>query len=468
MTATVGEQLRNAREQKRLTIEQAAFATRIKPEYLRALEMDEREVIPSQVQAKGFLRLYTGYLNLDSKPLLERWNGILPASEVEIPAVSKPSDDIDALPELISVSEIDTVEENNAELSPEIEISESFEIQDTVAPEKVMNFPPVAEEHLREIGVQLRERRQTVGLQYSDVEKFIHIRAHYLKALEDGQIANLPSFVQGQGMLTNYARFLELDVDSLLLKYAAALQARREALQPASNGTKRIVIRNNGKTSHGLGKYLSADLLISGGVILGLLAFAIWAAISVNNTRIQSIRQTPVSISELLLTTIESSKETIVIQQQGTAVATSVLAGESDGVPEIVNPQPSIAAGTENGQPVQVTVISRQRTWLKIIADGKESLNDRIIPGNAYTFSALTSIELFTGDASAIQIIFNGQDLGKLGNPGQVINLTFNPTGMTTPTSAPIPTATPSLVPTNTPTLTPTVFMTPTVTPFIP
>lgn len=468
MTATVGEQLRNAREQKRLTIEQAAFATRIKAEYLRALEMNEREVIPSQVQAKGFLRLYAGYLNLDPKPLLDYWNGIVPASEIEITAVSIPNDDLDALPEQISVSGIDTGKQNEAEKSPDFEISESFEIQDTVIPAKEGNFPPAAEEHLRDIGDQLRERRQTVGLQYSDVEKFIHIRAHYLKALEDGQIANLPSFVQGQGMLTNYARFLELDVDSLLLKYAAALQARRESLQPVTNGNKRSIIRNNGKSIHGLGKYLSADLLISGGVILGLLAFSIWAAISVNNTRNQTIRQTPVSISELLLTTIEVTPETLENQQQGTVAATSVLAGESDGVPDIVNLQPSLAAGTENGQPVQVTVISRQRTWLKIITDGKESLNDRIIPGNAYTFSALTSIELYTGDASAIQVIYNGQDLGSLGNPGQVINLAFNPTGMTTPTSAPIPTATPSLAPTSTPTLTPTVFMTPTVTPFIP
>ena len=468
MTATVGEQLRKAREQKRLTVEQAAFATHIKPEYLRALEMDEREVIPSLVQAKGFLRLYAGYLNLYTRSLLDQWNGIASASASIIQVIAAPGDESGALPEPLSIVSTEAEEENDEELSPEEELSETFEIQDAVAPAKPSGFPPAAEEYFRDIGEQLRERRQTVGLQHSDVEKFIHIRAHYLKSLEDGRIDNLPSWVQGQGMLTNYARFLELDVDSLLLKYAAALQARREALLPASTSNKRMTLRSTGKTGRGLRKYLSADLLISGGVILGLLAFAIWAAISVSNTRNQNIQQTPVSISELLLTTIESSAVSTETLQQGTAMATSVLASESDGNPDFATVQTVGPPGTEGSQPIQVTVIGRQRTWLKIITDGTEALNERITPGNAYTFSAVRSVELFTGDASAIQVIFNGQDLGSLGKPGQVIKLAFNPSGITTPTSVPVPTETPTLAPTSTATPTPTIFSTPTVTPFIP
>ncbi len=468
MTATVGEQLRKAREQKRLTVEQAAFATHIKPEYLRALENNEREIIPSLVQAKGFLRLYAGYLNLEAGLLLDQWNGVVSAIDPERSDFNATAKLPEQIAEEIPPLETEFGEENLEELSLEKELSETFEIQDTASTGQEFDFPPAAEEFLRDIGEQLKDRRQTVGLQYSDVEKFIHIRAYYLKALEDGRIDLLPSFVQGQGMLTNYARFLELDVDSLLLKYATALQARREALQPVSNSNKRRVLRNTGKTSRGLGQYLSADLLISGGVILGLLAFAIWAAISVSNTRNQTVRQTPVSISELLLVTVENTEVTAEILLEETAIPTSVLASENDGNPDFPTAQPIGSPGTEGSQPVQVTIIGRQRTWLRIITDGTEALNERVIPGNAYTFSAERSIELFTGDASALQIVFNGQDLGNLGNPGQVINLAFNPSGITTPTSVPVPTATPTLAPTNTPTPAPTIFMTPTVTPFIP
>lgn len=467
MTTTVGEQLRKAREQKRLTVEQAAFATHIKPEYLRALEMDEREVIPSFVQAKGFLRLYADYLSLEIRPLLDQWNGIsvvnAPANEDGFPIskpeiVEQPGSDTKSLP-----AELE--EESN---SLDAEMAASFEIQDVSSSDPVVTFPPVAEEYLRNIGVQLRERRQTAGLQHADVEKFIHVRPHYLKALEDGRIDILPSIVQGQGMLANYARFLELDVENLLLQYASALQARREALQPPPSGEKWVILRNPGRIGRGLGKYLSADLIISGGVIIGLLGFAIWAAFSVSNTRNKAAQQTPVSISELLLTTVEQTSSSTEISVQDTAIPTSVLQNESEGSPAAATLESASTPGVEGSSPIQITVIGRQRTWLIVVVDGREVINDRVVPGNAYPFSAENSIELSVGDASGIQIVYNGQDLGSLGDIGQVISLTFNLAGISTPTSVPLPTFTPTAVVTNTPTPTPTQFSTPTVTPFIP
>jgi len=467
MTTTVGEQLKKAREQKRLTVEQAAFVTHIKPEYLRALEMNEREIIPSFVQAKGFLRLYADYLNLDPRPLLDLWSGIVSTSftvtDKELPK-NEPEDFDNAGSEtkLLPLGDEEIKNPLDADLSA------SFEIQEPDSTVQAKAFPPLAEEYLKKIGVQLKERRQAVGLQYSDVEKFIHIRTHYLKALEDGRIDILPSFVQGQGMLANYARFMELDVENLLLQYAAALQARREALLPPPSGEKRAIQRNNGKIGRGLGKYLSTDLLISGGVILALLAFAVWAAISVSKTRNQSTLQTPVSISELLLTTVEQTSNSTEISVQDTVIPTSVLADESDGNPAVASLEPDISPVPGGDQPIQLTVIGQQRTWLKVIADGKEMLNERIIPGNAYSFSAENTIELSSGDATGIQIIYNGLDLGILGNQGQVVNLTFNLTGISTPTSVPQPTSTPTVAITSTPTPTPTMLVTPTVTPFIP
>jgi hypothetical protein len=64
-------------------------------------------------------------------------------------------------------------------------------------------------------------------------------------------------------------------------------------------------------------------------------------------------------------------------------------------------------------------------------------------------------VELLTGDGDALQVFFNQQDLGALGQPGEVVNLVFTLDGMQTPT----PTVTPS------PTSTPRFQETPGVTP---
>ncbi len=63
--------LAERRGERGLTIEQAASATRVRAEYLRALEADNPERLPAPVYAKGYLRTYARYLGLDPEPLVE-------------------------------------------------------------------------------------------------------------------------------------------------------------------------------------------------------------------------------------------------------------------------------------------------------------------------------------------------------------------------------------------------------------
>ena len=71
MDITPGQQLRQAREKRQLTLEQAAKATHIRSHYLQALEADMFDSLPSATQAKGFLRIYAGFLNLDTQTLID-------------------------------------------------------------------------------------------------------------------------------------------------------------------------------------------------------------------------------------------------------------------------------------------------------------------------------------------------------------------------------------------------------------
>src|ERR1051325_394574 len=72
MTHTVGQRLKTKREEKRLTLEKVFEATRIRVQYLQALETDDLSVMPSPVQARGYLRNYAEYLGLDVEQMLEQ------------------------------------------------------------------------------------------------------------------------------------------------------------------------------------------------------------------------------------------------------------------------------------------------------------------------------------------------------------------------------------------------------------
>jgi len=107
---TLGERLKAAREEKELTTEEAAKATKIPLNYLQALESGAFEVFSSDLHARGFLRNYALFLELDPEETLDlydqqrgnagsRYKGIIPAPvavAVRLPAAQPGSGGGDA------------------------------------------------------------------------------------------------------------------------------------------------------------------------------------------------------------------------------------------------------------------------------------------------------------------------------------------------------------------------------------
>jgi len=69
----LGTLLREAREARGVTLAEAQEATKINSRYLEGLEEGQYDVLPSEVHVRGYLRNYARYLQLDPKPLLDRY-----------------------------------------------------------------------------------------------------------------------------------------------------------------------------------------------------------------------------------------------------------------------------------------------------------------------------------------------------------------------------------------------------------
>jgi len=106
---------------------------------------------------------------------------------------------------------------------------------------------------------------------------------------------------------------------------------------------------------------------------------------------------------------------------------------------------------------VQVNLVAVERTFMRVVVDGEEVFNGRVVPGTAYPFEAEDQIEVLVGSGAAIRIVYNGRDMGLLGGLGQVINNIYLADEIITPTAQPTPTATNTapVTPTQLPTLTP-------------
>jgi cytoskeletal protein RodZ len=71
MVENVGKRLQKARLERRLSIDEAAGATKIRPERLTDLEADDYSHFPNLTYAKSFLAKYAKYLSLDIQEELE-------------------------------------------------------------------------------------------------------------------------------------------------------------------------------------------------------------------------------------------------------------------------------------------------------------------------------------------------------------------------------------------------------------
>jgi cytoskeletal protein RodZ len=515
MAQSIGEQLKEARAQRGLTLEQVSQATHIRKHYLEALENDQREALPSAVQGRGFLRLYAGHLDLPVKALLAAWDGKAPAEPAVLP---DQADAPTALGELPPGDQAGTESVPTADAGPGIdEIPGPVPVlpQGPAASASPTDFFSEGSESSQaifyEIGQMMQKQREALGLTRAEVERFTRLRQHYIQALEEGQIEQLPSPVQGRGMLSNYVEFLNMDEAKVLLRFAEGLQARRIERIPRPEPGMASSKKRPARQAPFWRRFLTPDLIFGVAVAGIILFFALWTTARISNLRTTQDNPTPIGIGEVLLTPKADRTGTLAaaLTPEGT-----IVSAEAAGTPEptaTATPVNDPAADVEltpadstktpsgggqaggqnqpkrvtltpgappvttptlapmNNDPLQVYIVARQRAWLRVVADDKIKFLGRTVPGNAYAFSGTKRIEMLTGDGSALEVYYNGSPQGSLGDPGEVVGLIFAPKGeVSTPTPAFTNTPTATLLATLTalPTMTPPA--TPSITPFIP
>ena len=566
MTQTIGQRLKAEREDQRLTLEKVFEGTRIRVQYLQALEADDLSVMPSPVQARGYLRNYAEFLGFDVEQVLHELQEIneRPASEEVIgpadvfpppqaeaehvedqpasfdesvdvvkaaptieelmgpikpkPARRKkmdaepvsataeppsrrrsrqktepvteeePNTAIESIPQPEPMQEAATSLEPSApmetitgevvdeapEEAPPLDVSDSLwqswlnrvgsilsargrrrtltpndsslvESAPLIATTEVSagsgeqsDSPETYKQILKEIGKELRQRRELLSLHFDEVERNTHVKAHYLEALERGALDELPSTVQTRGMLSNYATFLDLDVDALLLRFADALQARHRERNPHKPARKpgQPILANIPPVR----SFIAGDMIFGVGMAILLVGFAIWGVSRVMTLQSQQeVEPTSPSISDVLLSYPNPSVFT--------ATATFLPAVEAfPGEATVTVEIPTQNANAD----VQLNLVAVERAYMRVLVDGEVAFDGRVVPGNAYPFEAENQVEVLVGSGAAIRIVYNGRDLGLMGTFGQVVNNIYLASEIVTPTGLPTVTPTVTLTPTRT------------------
>ena len=289
------------------------------------------------------------------------------------------------------------------------------------------------------IGETLRDARERLGLTLEEAERATRIRTRHLQALENEAWDLLPSPVQARGFLHNYADFLGLDPNAVLLQYVDVLQRGRAAPAPVSVAAtlprSEVAVRRP--------RRLSSDLVIASLVVLAVMLVLGWGVQRVAagfRQRTLADAAGPSPTAEVEPTALPTEPLPEVLAQGAAPVlveATPTLA-----------PPPILARGGR----VNVQLVIERRAWVRVLVDGSEQYAGRAAAGDILEFQGQSTIEVATGNGGGVRAFYQGEDTGLMGEFDEAVLRIWSAVGLITPT----PTVTPAVTATPTPSATAT------------
>ena len=448
MEPSIGAQLRQIRETQGISLETISQKTHISLTYLKAIEINDEESLPSKVHLRGFLRLYASELGVELRDLqVADYHLVIEEETPQIPGEfdlgkEDKTESSDAAEQEVKPEPVVSAE-NTISSESELPSPPKFEIDSETSTD--VDEPKSSKNLYSAIGAKLKQRRELLSLSIKEIHANIHIREEHLVAIEQGEFGQLPSPVQARGMLVNYAEFLNLDTDALISDYADALQLQRleKQVELPQRGTRSA--KQLSPTALRLKNFFSLDLLIISGLFLVFAIFVVWGVNRILGDNTSEIIETEIpGVSDILLATDTPTPEFTIDPDAVETRENEEESTEEEMLP-LFTPVSSSAA-------INIILVPRQQLWVRVTSDFEIVFQGRLLPGNAYDFTGEERVDILTGNAGALQIIFNDQDIGSQGLVGQVVSLSFTDSGLVLPP----PTSTPTITETPEPTLTPT------------
>ena len=274
---------------------------------------------------------------------------------------------------------------------------------------------------MEEIAKTLKEARHRLGLTLEEAERSTRIRAHYLEALEQGDVQSIPSQVQTRGFLKNYSEYLGLDSAPILQRYSEVIHSQRtlplrRARQDEQTTRPSVRVRR---------RRISADLVIAAVITVSVLAVLIWGfGLVATSLRGQSQTDSPFLIPTFTPT---AEGETSVTEQAALVIVQTPT-------------PPSIEIPAVLTDALDLRLLIERRSWINVEVDGEVIESRRAAPGELLEFQGEELIKVTTGNGGGIRVFFRGDDQGLLGELNEIVIRLWVREGAITPT----PSATPN------------------------
>ena len=280
-----------------------------------------------------------------------------------------------------------------------------------------------------EIGVILKEVRSRRGLTLDDVEQATKIRRRYLEGLENDDYSVLPDAVYARGFLKTYANYLDLDGEEL----AGKLRSRRPRQEWHGNqgdfrktGFDEPLINPGGLAGaerRGIPIATVLTLFVSMIVIMGIIGTLYYVG---NESQSSKKNQAPpAKKSDVKADAKSADAKSSSGNSNGASEKGDKSAAGSEAKPKDPGDGKTQDAAANKDVPPQTLGVSvnveGSESWISVQSDGVLVYEQIAQPGFSETFEAKKELTISTGNAGAVTVSVNGQNIGVMGTYGEVV-----------------------------------------------
>jgi cytoskeletal protein RodZ len=260
---------------------------------------------------------------------------------------------------------------------------------------------------VKELGEFLKNERLKKGITLDELQEITKVRIKYLKAIEDGNLDDIPALVYAKGFIKSYAEAVGVDANELLSKYNYLFKEKEEANKIEDVSTYQKAEKNF-DTAVFLRKLIKP---IIGIIIVAILCYGIYYIVAQINKVVTPVPNTTQTNKSNKNNSNKTTANSVYNQNDFTTALQLVSSTKKDVEYKIIN------ANKTNKVDI---FIPGQQCWFSIKADGANVYEGTLYNGMSKSFNIKDNIEILMGNPPDVKITVDGQDIQKISIPAPV------------------------------------------------
>jgi hypothetical protein len=264
---------------------------------------------------------------------------------------------------------------------------------------------------MESVGQKLRDARARLGLTLEQISADTRITIRNLRAIEADELSSISSPFFYRSFVRQFASKVNLEYDSIAAAVQQAASSMPEPRMPGQDEPEWVHVPAIKPKRHWSLRWLRS--LVSLSVVIAACTgiHALWQSSHANWHNL-------VAEIGVALQRVQNNVDGALLPAEHRISAAARLSGPG-------TPAQRTAYTEPRGSGFHVELSAIERSWLSIVADGKEVFTGVLDAPETKALDGHESARIKTGNAGGLKFTFNGREIGILGPRGQVRTVVF-------------------------------------------